>query len=257
MRLKLLAAAITVCAITVPAFAADLPNIKGPPSYVPPAQTYSWSGCYVGGDVGYAWGRDSDHEVATATGATSFFNPAGAATPNGVKVGGLLGCNLQVSGPFVLSIEGDGEWADLRGIADYTNTQIPPDFYQSRIDAEGSVRPRIGYAFNNVLFYATGGVAFAGITEHYVANGVTPSISSDISSTRTGWTVGGGLDYMIAPNWIASVEYRYSDFGTFRTSPAVFPAFTENHRITENAVRVGISYKFDWFAPPAPVVAKY
>jgi outer membrane immunogenic protein len=54
MRLKLLAAAITVCAITVPAFAADLPNIKGPPSYVPPAQTYSWSGCYVGGDVGYA-----------------------------------------------------------------------------------------------------------------------------------------------------------------------------------------------------------
>jgi outer membrane immunogenic protein len=58
------------------------------------------------------------------------------------------------------------------------------------------------------------------------------------------WTVGAGLEYAFLNNLIGRVEYRYSDFGTFSYAPAVFAPFVENHRITENQVLVGLSYKF-------------
>ena len=87
--------------------------------------------------------------------------------------------------------------------------------------------------------------------------------SSDISKTRVGWTVGGGLEYAVTNNWSVRAEYRYSDFGRYTDfpfsgvpiAPAVFQA-TSGHHLTENQVQVGFSYKFDTW-PPSPLVAKY
>jgi outer membrane immunogenic protein len=235
-------ATATLAAVTAAstAFAADLPA----PAYKAPVVApvlFSWTGCYVGGQVGYAWGRDSDNEVFTATGAASPFSPASAATPNGAKVGGYLGCNYQ-TGAFVFGVEGDGEWANLKASTTFSNTGAAPDFYNTKVDAQGSFRGRIGYAFDRVLLYATGGVAFANIDQQDVV-GAT-GVFTDNSTTRTGWTVGGGLDYAFTNNLIGRVEYRYADFGTFSYVPAVFPAFTENHKFTENAVRLGLAWKF-------------
>ena len=64
------------------------------------------------------------------------------------------------------------------------------------------------------------------------------------STTRTGWTLGAGLDFAFAPSWIARVEYRYADYGTYSYRPVVFPGFTENHKITDNTIRFGLAYKF-------------
>ncbi len=221
------------------ALAADMP-LKAPPVAPPPA--FSWTGCYIGGEIGYAWARDRDTETVLATGAPSPFSPAGAANVNGPKAGGYVGCNWQVQA-FVFGVEGDGEWANLKGSADYTATGFPPDFYETTIRWQGSVRGRIGYAFDRVLLYATGGVAFARINEHDQV-GAVPALFTDNASTRTGWTAGAGLEYAFTNHWIGRVEYRYADFGTFSYTSAVFAAFQESHRITESAARIGLAFKF-------------
>jgi outer membrane immunogenic protein len=221
------------------ASAADLP-VKAPP--LPVVTAYNWTGCYLGAQAGYGWGRDSDHETVTATGVTSIFSPLNSASLSGGKLGGYLGCNWQMPGSaFVFGVEGDGEWANDKGSTNF-HTPAPPDYYNAKIRWDGSLRGRVGYAFNNVLLYATGGVAFANINEQDVVGGGAPSTSN--SSTRTGWTLGAGLDFAFAPRWIARVEYRYADYGTYSYHPVVFGGFTENHKVTDNTIRFGIAYKF-------------
>jgi outer membrane immunogenic protein len=227
------------------ASAADLGRPAPAPVYTkaPVVAPFSWTGFYLGADAGYAWARDRDTETVLATGAPSVFSPTSAAQLKGFKAGGYLGYNWQISA-FVFGVEADAEYAHLTGQATFPNT-APADFYEGRIRNEESVRGRIGYAMNNALFYATGGVAFASITEHDV------SVSGgrgafDTSSSRTGWTAGAGIDYAFTRNWIGRVEYRYADFGNFSYTSPAFPAFVETHKITENVVRGGIAYKFGY-----------
>lgn len=248
MKKLLLSAAAMGVLIATPALAADLARPAPAPYYkAPPAPTiFSWSGCYIGADVGGGFLRDEDRETFRATGAPSPFSPypTNVSSPEGVKAGGFVGCNYQFAGGFVLGAEGDAEWANIKGgTADFVGTGLPPDYYNTNIDFQASARGRIGYAFDRMLVYATGGAAWAHITEHDVVGATGASLNT--STTQPGWTVGGGLEYAFTDNLIARVEYRYSDFGTLSYSAApVFPLFTENHKVTENAVRLGISYKF-------------
>jgi len=243
IRYALLVAALGV---TQPGFAADLP-IKAPPA---PPPVFSWTGCYIGPQIGYAWVRDRNTE--TADGAVAEFNPIDAAEPRGFKAGGMLGCNWQIPGTgWVIGIEGDGEGADINhGFATYANT-FPADNYETRIDWQASVRGRLGYAFdgtflgwtfNRTLVYATGGAAWANVQQIYFCNGCG---LERISSTRDGWTVGGGLEYAFLDRWTIRGEYRYSDFGTHTDFPVVtFVGFAQEHETTEHAVRFGVTYKF-------------
>jgi outer membrane immunogenic protein len=222
------------------AFAADLP-VKAPVYRAPPV--YSWSGCYIGAQVGYGWLRDNNTE--TFGGAVTAVSPTNTADPSGLKVGGMLGCNWQWSGPFVVGLEGDGEWADINGgSVTYPGSGAggPDDFYEAQIRWQASARGRVGYAFDRTLFYATGGAAFARIRHIYTVAVVGPA--EEISTTRTGWTVGGGVEHAFAPNWTARVEYRYADFGTITNVSTVFGA-TQDHDLTEHAVRFGLAYKFN------------
>lgn len=210
------------------------------------AQGYFWNGCYVGAEVGYAWGRDSDSETVAATGAASPYSPSSAANPNGMKGGGYVGCNYQM-GTLVVGFEGDGEWANLNGSAGYTNTQNPPDKYDPNITAEGSIRGRMGVAADRMLFYGTAGVAFANVTEQYFYNGINPQ-STSISAGLTGWTAGVGMEYALNRNLLWRLEYRYAGFDNLTTYPAVFvsstASYAENHSISESVVRLGLTFKF-------------
>lgn len=231
--------------LATPAMAADL-ALKAPP---PPVPVFSWTGCHVGADVGASWIADQDSETVTATGAASPFSPypTNTSAPSGVTAGGYAGCDYQFAGGFVIGAEGDAEWANIRGgRGNYINTGVPPDYYSTSSNSDASVRGRLGYGFNRALVYATGGAAWAQITEFDAVDATGPTQNS--STTRPGWTVGGGVEYAFLDNLVARIEYRYSDFGTFSYVPTVtFPSFTENHRITQNAVRVGLSYKFGSF----------
>lgn len=227
----------------VTASAADLGRPALAPIYAkaPVVAPWSWTGFYLGADVGYAWSRDKDDETVLATGLPSDFSPTSAAELHGFKAGGFAGYNWQWSS-LVIGLEADADYAHLTGTATFPNTSAA-DFYEGRIRNQESVRGRIGHAFDHALLYATGGVAFADIDEHD-ASGI--GIFNDNSTMRTGWTAGAGLDYAFNQNWIGRAEYRYSDFGTFSYNPTVFVDFVENHKITENAVRAGIAYKFGY-----------
>ncbi len=245
-KLALALAATSILGAT-PVLAADLPPPAAPAYYKAPPMVpvFSWTGCYIGADVGGGFINDRDLE-RTAAGAPSPFSPTNSANPDGVMAGGYLGCNYQFSSGIVIGAEGDANWANIRGgTAQFPGSSLaglPNDFYEARSDFQASARGRLGYAFNRTLLYATGGAAWAHVIEHDVS--VAGALSNDTSSTRPGWTVGAGLEYAFLNNLVGRAEYRYSDFGTFSYSPAVFAPFVENHRITENQVLVGLSYKF-------------
>jgi outer membrane immunogenic protein len=248
------------------AFAADL----APPP--PPVPIFTWTGLYVGGQIGYAWGQDpvtwsgisNDDELAAGT-----FSH----TPQGVIGGAHVGYNLQYNQWLVLGIEGTVDGTSLR------HTAVVPvnDFFgetpgsltaTSRADVQGSVRGRIGITFDRVLIYGTGGVAFTGfnttITDTTGFFTGVPGTSATFSNTRAGWTAGGGIEYAVTDNWWVRAEYRYSNFGHTTDFPFIgeLPfsnsfVFLQRHP-TENQVQAGFSYRFDWTAPqPAvAVVAK-
>ena len=115
------------------------------------------------------------------------------------------------------------------------------------------------------MIYATGGVAFGGFNTNVSLNGIDGAgvpffANGSVSSTRVGWTVGGGIGYAVTNNWSIFAEYRYSNFGSIRENNfGVLPAgfvFNGNRQIQQNQVQAGFSYKFDLGAP-YPVVAKY
>lgn len=243
---KVLFSAVGLIAMVTAASAADLPAkvyTKAPP----PAPVYNWTGCYIGAEAGYTWGRES--VLATTA-------PGGTVTsvkPDGGLGGGAIGCNWQTSN-VVIGIENDISASGLRGTAGDQapfNATFSHSVSSTWLD---TLRGRIGLTWDRALFYATAGVAFTDIRDS-ASNGAGITIAG--TSTRTGWTAGAGVEYMFAPNWSAKVEYLYADFGTLHDAFDVPTAgfFTGvNTHLTENIVRAGINYHFNW---AQPIVARY
>ena len=232
---KLLLASAALAALTSASMAADLPSRKMAPVapvYVP---AFTWTGFYVGLQGGYAWGR-STGTISTATGipvATYSYNPKGGV------FGGHIGYNYQISPNFVAGLEGDVEWSGLK--QSITNPVVGLT-HRTAIDWQGSIRGRLGVAFDRALIYATGGVAFADV-KHSVSTfpGGVGLVSG--SSTRIGWTLGGGVEYAVTNNVTIRGEYRYTDFG--RKSVANLVTNTaDRNKLTTHTVRAGVSYKF-------------
>lgn len=262
------AAALIAISLSGSALAADLPSRRAPPVYIPPpVPVFSWTGFYAGGQVGYEFGRDN---VATN------FGPIGnyQMRPQGVIGGAHIGYNFSTQslaalplfggfsnlfgGGLVLGIEGD-----VNGIDDRATAVRGPGTYAQnhRKDIEGSVRGRLGVAVDRALFYATGGAAFAQFHDSYgLAPGVDAlfpaGVISNQSSTRVGWTVGGGVEYAVTPNWTLRAEYRYTDFGRYLNVGTPDPRLVASNRITDNRVQLGFSYLFST-PVAAPVVARY
>jgi outer membrane immunogenic protein len=229
-------APVAVVSIAAGAVAADLPVRSVAPVFAP-VPVFTWTGPYVGAQIGAGWQQDRLAESSICVPAC-VDRVTGRAT--GVIGGGHVGFNWQ-SGPLVVGAE-----ADIEGTGLHHRTIYPlssPDTFSSEIEWQSSVRGRLGFAVDRTLVYATGGVAFADIRHNYYE--ASAGISQAFSDVRTGWTVGGGIEYAITDNFTARVEYRYTDFGTKIETPAfVFPGFVENHTETQHAVRVGASYKF-------------
>ena len=251
MKKLTFAAAASIAALaTAPAFAADLgrPIAKAPAMVAAPVYS-SWTGFYIGGQVGYQYGyfRERDFLLGAGTPfAETTFNP------DGVVGGGHIGFNFQ-TGPVVFGVEGDIEGSGVRG-----GFRGPgggffagegTDFNQRW---QASIRGRLGFtAGNTVMLYATGGAAFSDFRYALFAPGFATR-TCDVD--RTGYTVGAGIEWMFAPSWTARVEYRYSDFGTFDLPITVGNLAGRARQYVEfSTVRVGISYKFG--GGSAPVVA--
>jgi outer membrane immunogenic protein len=223
------------------ASAADMP-LKAPPA--PPAPAFSWTGFYIGGQVGGASGHDN---ASIANPGIPFpppiFIPFTVNT-NGAMGGFHAGYNYQVS-QWVFGLEASVDWTRLDKTFIVGICPLFCGTATTKADTQGSVRGRVGIAVDRALFYATGGWAVARITNTYDTTAFGGGFAS-LSHTRDGWTAGGGIDYAVTNNWSLLAEYRYSDFGTFIDTSAVafFPATTVSRHFTENQLEGGVSYKF-------------
>ncbi|MBN9444140.1 MAG: outer membrane protein [Bosea sp. (in: a-proteobacteria)] len=231
---KLLQAGLTGLAILLSgaAGAADLRGVALPPAPELPA-LYSWTGLYAGVQGGYSWGSDRVR-IGTLTGPiapTSF-----RADGDSGFAGAHAGFNYQF-GSIVLGVEGDVEALNSRSRFDGAG-------FAARIsqDWQGSARARIGYALDRLMIYATGGASF---TEFERRVFDPAGFGERLTSTRTGWNVGAGVNFAFTDNLILGAEYRYTDFGKnrFETSGA-FPGLNGEQALTTHSARASIAYKF-------------
>ena len=158
-RLPLLTSA-TAMAVAGSAFAADLPSRAPPPVYVPPAPIFTWTGIYVGGQIGYAWGSQNVN-----FGDEFGFYDSLSYNASGMIGGAHVGYNLQLS-QFVVGVEGDVDGSSINKSVTVAPAQIGflPLTFNANLNVQGSIRGRVGYAFDRALLYATGGVAFGGVS---------------------------------------------------------------------------------------------
>jgi outer membrane immunogenic protein len=275
-----------------PTMAADL----APRLYRAPVAVVAdeWSGFYVGGNFGGSFAGVATQDAMSITGAP---RAAGMplATPiqtltdthfaTGVLGGGQIGWNWQVYPALVLGVEADWQWTSQKGdattyaeIARSGIKQVANTLDDSQnIPWLGTARARIGWAHNSWLWYATGGVAWSKI-QSTLAIGTDPGTAAapnipggqataSYSTTKTGWTVGGGVEtrlswFGLGNNWSAKLEYLYVDLGSVTSSlvapynstpgcPACSDFLQGSSSYKEHIVRIGLNYKFGYAAAPA------
>lgn len=213
------------------AHAADLPRPPPPPPvapviYAPPV--YNWTGIYVGGNLGGGFANSSWSDPFT--GGTNTFSK------NGFIGGGQIGGNVQFNW-LVLGLEGDFDWAGLKG----SGTDSALNSINTQTQWTSTVTGRVGVAFDRLLIYGKGGVAFADDKSMLNTLG---GASLNTTLTRTGWTAGAGLEYAFYGNWSAKAEYDYLGFGSQTLNFPTVPTYATNASLNVQEIKAGINYKF-------------
>jgi outer membrane immunogenic protein len=245
------------------ATAADLaarPYTKAPIYGAPPV---SWTGCYIGGNVGGGWSRFNAGEVGFAGVPTPFVD-YGSNNGSSVIGGGQIGCDYQFASNWVIGIQGQAQFGTIT--SSNAVAPFPGITAQFKVKNIETVTGRLGYTVAPaVLAYVKGGAAWASASGAAVVPALGGLIGESANFTMTGYTVGGGLEWMFAPGWSVFGEYNYMDFGTKNVnfpSTGLVPGFgpagaladTNAIRLTIQTAMVGVNYKFNW---SNPVVAKY
>jgi outer membrane immunogenic protein len=248
MKRLVMAGALAFAAAAGQALAADLPQPAPPPqapaAYVPTvAPVYNWGGIYFGANGGYGFGTSdwTDPNNISGLGSTGDFDV------NGFLVGPTVGVNFQTDA-FVFGVEGDfdASWLDGTSSSLFCGANLgfaAGSQCETKNTWLSTVRARVGYAADRVLFYGTAGGAFGNVETG--ANG------GFVSSTKAGWTAGAGVEVAFADNWTARVEYLFVDLGNATCSTANpcgldlggGPA-NQTVSFDTNLIRLGVDYKF-------------
>jgi outer membrane immunogenic protein len=245
---KGLASLFLAITASAPAFAADMyrggaAGFKDGLADVPAV----WTGFYLGGHIGGAWGSAPATDSGVFTFLTSPFtvspfSSSGKVAGEGVLGGGQLGYSFQ-SGHWVLGAEADLGVLNLSGHKTFSN-----DDYSISGGFNGDFTGRLGYAQDRWLLYVKGGAAFLDAT---FRTDYGPGYVFDDKATHWGWTAGAGAEYLLSPNWSAKVEYQHFDFGnsSYQTNNYVVSgSFAHSEQVkyglTADAVSAGINYHF-------------
>ena len=291
MRTMALGIAAVAMLAGTPALAADM-ALKAPS-----AAAYDWTGCYIGANVGWIGSRD--HVTLAPSG--TYLNPPGILAPpnflgtgdfasniaalsnsytrdgSGALIGEQAGCNKQ-AGQYVFGAEFDAQWTSLKSSVNTSYAAFPdpgnPAFTNSphteqassRLEGLLTFRGRVGYAWDRLLLYVTGGLAAGEIKSQtnvtFAATGALAAVydgAIHVSSTttdRAGWVVGGGAEYAFAPHWSVKAELLYIDFGTISSNSPLIAAtapfavgagygWSTKIRERDDVARVGVNYKLN------------
>jgi outer membrane immunogenic protein len=259
------------------AAAADM-SVKAPVYKAAPAPVWSWTGFYIGGAVGARW---ANNEWRTSDLFPIFVIPPVQPTTTGpmdstaARVGSYFGYNWQLPSAWIVGVEADIGWANntrtqtpVPGTAGIfgsgcagTGTTTPCTGLPTAAVNEtwdGSARGRLGMLVTpDTLLFGTAGVAWqraeiAATCPGFV--GIAPFClvprTESAAKTMTGWTVGGGLEQRMWSNWLARIDYRYAEFGTFSQlffntfGPGFDERFTGNVKVRTHTLNFGLAYKF-------------
>jgi outer membrane immunogenic protein len=229
---------------------------------VPPA-VYSWTGFYVGANVGYGFGNDHSQVDLSAPGILATSEPGTSVTPKGGLGGVQAGYNWQTSPRWLVGFE-----ADLQGTTqkdtvcasvicinqiDSTGSLSEGISVQHQLDWFGTLRGRVGFIANNTLFYGTGGAAFGHARETIAvsfssSSGSGQFVNQTTAKDVTGYVVGGGIESMLTGGWSVKAEYLYMNLGNFAqtvdiSTPGSPEALISNSTIRDHIVRAGINYR--------------
>jgi outer membrane immunogenic protein len=233
---------------TPAAFAAERP-VPAPAYAPPPPPAYTWNGCYVGASAGTSSGNSQHFRSSDGAPITESFDLSGFIG------GGQLGCNWQW-GAWVFGIEGDGSAVNKSGQGfELQPIPRPNTLWISETQERWFVtaRGRLGltnfwWFGDKTMVYVTGGGAWAKIDASEWLTTTPQTTGHQESNTRSGWTVGGGIEYALGYGWSVKSEFLYADFGTFQTftSPPFNAAniFPRDVKVKDYVWRAGMNYKF-------------
>ena len=251
---------------------------KAPPVQAAPVSPiYNWTGFYIGGNVGYGWShRDFTNTITATLGDVQRSGSnSGSDNGRGWLGGGQLGFNYQFLGNWVAGVEADIDAAHITSSNSACLTGAATAVCGTRnndIKDFGTVRGRLGYAFNNVLVYGTGGWAWdhGNDTTQITCVGlgcpgasVLPRSPAPVSFDvhPSGWAAGGGVEWAFLPNWTLRAEYLHLQFDGITEDRSVqgvvVPVLINTHvssSVGVDLVRVGVNYLFN--SGPAPL-ARY
>jgi outer membrane immunogenic protein len=218
-RVLTAAIGLALCVATIPATAADLPRRGGAykaPSFVP---VNNWAGFYLGINGGGGWGSSDWNGLGVSN------------SPSGGMIGLTAGYNWQGGSPWVFGLEGDINWTNFSASAACGAVTCTTEN-----NWLGTVRGRIGYSWDRFMPYVTGGAAFGDIDAKRTG-------FAGASDTNVGWTLGGGIEGVIAGRWTGKVEYLYADIGNTTCGAAACGTAT-NVDLRMNILRAGVNYRF-------------
>ncbi len=266
--MKLLVSSIAALGlIGTPALAADM-ALKAPPPA--PAPAYSWTGFYIGGNVGYGWSHRDFINTLTGTLANIQNSAANSGEDDGKGWlgGGQVGFNYQFLSHLVVGVEADIDAAHITSATSACFTGFVRTAICGTRDTDfedfATVRGRLGYAVNNVLIYGTGGWAWAHGSNTIQIDCIGPGCPgtsavpptspapTSVDVNPSGWAAGGGVEWAFLPNWALRAEYLHLQFDGVtedrsKTSSFVPSLFVTSH-VSSNTgidlVRIGLNYEF-------------
>ncbi|KPF73088.1 hypothetical protein IP69_00490 [Bosea sp. AAP35] len=257
---KTILTALALAALGGTALAADLPSRKGP-VYAPLAPIFTWTGFYAGVNAGGVFTENTISTVGTAP--FTIGNVLAERRPSSISndetgfIGGAqIGYNYQI-GSVVLGIETDIQYTDISSRTSRLGTSNATSVFSQDLDYLGTVRLRAGYAFDRVMVYATGGLAYGDVSNRATFfNAALPGQVDYVggkSDIKVGFTVGGGVEYAFTNNLSLKAEYLYYDLGkqnvavnqvNFALAPGSYVSRMENNG---HIVRAGLNYRFSTF----------
>lgn len=245
---SMLLGSIALGVASASAFAADLPS-RSAPAPVFAQKAFSWTGVYVGVNAGaVGLSNNSDYNASNSgmsTGSAGYADDGYFANGfgGGAMVGGTIGYNHQFGG-IVVGLEADFAVGRAGASASDVNVDDYITHMTANLSSFGTLRGRVGVAFDRTLVYVTGGLAFGSFKGTLWNDNSYQDYIVKTSSTRTGWVVGAGVEYALTNNVSLKVEGLYADFGSKSSAATDCVECRGQFKTKATVGRVGVNYKF-------------